>query len=70
MVREMDGDAEISLITYWDSLESIRAFAGEDIEVARLYPEDAIYEINADRHVTHYKVVQHSFFDNGERDTL
>ncbi|GAK49523.1 hypothetical protein U14_00745 [Candidatus Moduliflexus flocculans] len=52
------GDAiEMTLISYWDSVEAIRKFAGDNIEVARLYPDDARYEIVADRHVRHYTVI-------------
>ncbi|MEW5774466.1 MAG: antibiotic biosynthesis monooxygenase [Thermodesulfobacteriota bacterium] len=61
LVRELDGAAEITLVTYWDSLDAIRAYAGEDISVARLYPEDAKYELDPDRRVTHYRVVEQVF---------
>jgi len=52
------GDAlEITLISYWDSAEAIRKFAGDNIEVARLYPDDERYDIVADQHVTHYTII-------------
>lgn len=38
--RSLTGKIELTLITYWDNLQSIKAFAGEDISQARLYPED------------------------------
>nr|WP_086939542.1 antibiotic biosynthesis monooxygenase [Thaumasiovibrio occultus] len=55
--RDVAGEeAEITLITYWQDLECIKAFAGEDIGVAKLYPEDAQYQLKPDRHVNHYHV--------------
>lgn len=33
-----DGETEITAITLWRSLDDIRAFAGEDIAVARVEP--------------------------------
>jgi len=59
--REMDDNAEVTLISYWDKLESIKAFAGEDIEIARLYPEDDKYELDSDTFVSHYEVVENSW---------
>ncbi|KXF81574.1 antibiotic biosynthesis monooxygenase family protein [Enterovibrio coralii] len=56
--RDLDGNAEITLISYWKTLECIKAFAGEDIGIAKLYPEDDKYELDPDRHVSHYKVVE------------
>src|SRR5690554_6862845 len=43
--RSLAAKIELTLITYWDNLESIKAFAGNDISQARLYPEDEVYEI-------------------------
>jgi heme-degrading monooxygenase HmoA len=58
LLRDLDGRAEITLITYWDSRDAIRAYAGEDIDQARLYPEDARFELDPDRRVTHYEVLE------------
>lgn len=60
LTRDLDAVAEIVLLTYWESLAAIRAYAGEDIAVARLYPEDARYELDPDRHVAHYTVAAQS----------
>ena len=46
-------------ITYWDKLESIKAFSGNDISRARLYPEDEVYELEPDLSVQHYEVIEH-----------
>jgi len=56
-LREVDGMVEFTLVTYWESLGCIKAFAGEDIGVAVLYPGDEAYEIVSETVVRHYEVV-------------
>jgi heme-degrading monooxygenase HmoA len=57
MLRRDDGDrAEFVTLSMWDSVDAIKAFAGEDIEAAVLYPEDERYLVGESR-VTHYEVV-------------
>jgi heme-degrading monooxygenase HmoA len=58
MLRRDDGDrTEFITLSMWDSVEAIKAFAGEDIEAAVLYPEDERYLIDGSSSVTHYEVV-------------
>ena len=59
--RSLTNKIELTLITYWDKLESIKAFAGYDISQARLYPEDEVYELEPDLSVQHYEVIEHRF---------
>lgn len=59
--RDIGEDVEIILITYWENIECIKAFAGEDINMAKLYPEDEQYELEPDIHVTHYAVRENSW---------
>ncbi|HBC3497149.1 TPA: antibiotic biosynthesis monooxygenase [Vibrio parahaemolyticus] len=54
--RDLGYDAEITLLTYWEDLDCIKSFAGEDISIAKLYPEDEKYKLNPDLHVSHYEV--------------
>lgn len=49
-----DGLTEIVTVSRWDSLESIRAFAGDDIEIAVFYPEDDAFLVERDARVTHF----------------
>lgn len=44
------------LVSYWDSKDAIRAFAGDDIERARYYPEDEEFLLELEPNVTHYEV--------------
>lgn len=56
MLRREDGErTEFVTVSLWESEEAIRAFAGEDIEAAVLYPEDRRYLIG-DSTVTHHRV--------------
>src|SRR6185369_2328405 len=55
--RIKDDRAEFLLVTLWESTESIRRFAGEEIDRAVFYPEDDRYLVDRDLHVTHYEVV-------------
>ena len=59
--RSLAAKIELTLITYWDNLESIKAFAGNDISQARLYPEDEAYQLEPDLSVQHYEVIEHQF---------
>lgn len=44
-------------MTSWHSLEVIKAFAGDDIEVAKYYPEDEGFLLEFEPGVVHYEVV-------------
>ncbi|MCU4413425.1 hypothetical protein KTH71_05115 [Acinetobacter sp. WU_MDCI_Axc73] len=50
--------AHFFLATYWIDLNSIKAFAGEDYQVAITYPDDEQYELISDPYVFHH-VVHH-----------
>ncbi len=56
--REIEGKYEVVLITFWETMESVKGFAGEDFEKAVLYPEDYRYGITSDLIVKHYTVVE------------
>lgn len=58
VLRRMEGDtAHFLLLTLWDSLDAIRAFAGPDVERAKYYPEDEAFLIELEPTVTHYDVL-------------
>ena len=44
-------------LTFWESVSAIRAFAGEDISVAKYYPEDREFLLEFEPGVVHYEVV-------------
>jgi hypothetical protein len=41
LLRRIDGKrGEFIVLSLWDSLDAIKAFAGDDVEKAVFYPED------------------------------
>ncbi len=58
VLRRIEGGlAHFRMISLWESSEHIRAFAGEDIQRARYYPEDADFLLDLAPTVTHYSVL-------------
>jgi len=52
-----DGDrTEIVTLSFWDSLDAVRAFAGEDVERAVFYPEDDRFLVEREETVRHYRL--------------
>ena len=54
--RDEDDRTEFVTLSHWESVDAIRAFAGDDIEAAVLYPEDERYLIGGESTVTHYEI--------------
>lgn len=54
--RRVDQGEEFLMLTLWESLEAIRAFAGEDYEAAVFYPRDDDFLISRETCATHYEV--------------
>jgi heme-degrading monooxygenase HmoA len=57
--RDHEGTTEFIALSLWESMEAIRAFAGEDVEAAVLYPEDERYLIGGESRTAHYDVADH-----------
>ncbi|MEP7164550.1 MAG: antibiotic biosynthesis monooxygenase [Ferruginibacter sp.] len=51
-----EGEAHFKLITYWENLDTIKNFAGQDFEKAKYYPEDKNFLLEFEAHVEHYEV--------------
>ncbi len=57
IMRRGEGEAvEFVVISYWESREAIKAYAGEDIEKPRHLPKDREYLIELPTRVLHYDV--------------
>jgi heme-degrading monooxygenase HmoA len=54
--RAVSGAVEIVVITYWQSLDAIRGFAGADLEGAVVADEAAALLVQFDRRVKHYQL--------------
>lgn len=58
VLRWVVGDvAHFELTTFWESVEAIQRFAGEQYEQARYYPEDDDYLLEREPVVTHFEVL-------------
>ena len=55
--RDLPQGVEFLVVTIWESLDSIRAFAGNDVESAVVPPEARDMMIEYDRKARHYEVV-------------
>ena len=54
--RNVGARAEFVMFTLWDSMEAVKAFAGEDYETAIFYPEDDRFLVDRDLTARHYEV--------------
>ena len=58
VLRRLEGDrAHFLTLTFWDSLQAIQGFAGEDVEKAKYYPEDKDFLLEFEPKVMHYDVI-------------
>jgi heme-degrading monooxygenase HmoA len=48
---------EFLVVSFWDSLDAVKRFAGDVPEKARFYPEDDGYLVRRDLTVDHFEVV-------------
>jgi heme-degrading monooxygenase HmoA len=55
--RERDGLVEVTTVSFWESMDAVRAFAGDDPERAKFYPGDDDLLAEKDDHADHYEVV-------------
>ncbi len=55
--RHEDDAAHFITMTTWESLDAIRAFAGDDVEIAKYYPEDSGFLLEFEPRVVHYEIV-------------
>jgi heme-degrading monooxygenase HmoA len=61
ILERTEGDiTHFVTLTFWKDLESIKGFAGEDVEIAKYYPEDQGFLLEFEPEVMHYEVVGHS----------
>jgi heme-degrading monooxygenase HmoA len=55
--RTVESGAEFLFLSLWDSMEAVRAFAGDEPEKGVFFPEDDRFLIEFDRHVKHFEVL-------------
>jgi heme-degrading monooxygenase HmoA len=60
VLRRNQGEhCEIMLISLWDSMDAVRAFAGENPDRSVYYPEDEQYLLQMEPLVRHYDIAEH-----------
>ena len=53
--RDVGERTEFVTFTLWESLDAVKAFAGEDYESAVYYPEDDRFLVERDERCAHYE---------------
>jgi heme-degrading monooxygenase HmoA len=56
--RIVEDRAEFVFISFWDAMDDIRAFAGDDVHRARYYPEDERMLLAMPPGIDHFDVVE------------
>ena len=54
--RDLEATTEFVTLTFWDDLDAVRRFAGDDVTVAVFYPEDDRFLVARDLVAHHYEV--------------
>jgi heme-degrading monooxygenase HmoA len=58
ILRRNDGDrTEFVTLTFWDSMDAVRGFAGEEAERAVFYPDDDRFLVERETTATHYELI-------------
>jgi heme-degrading monooxygenase HmoA len=55
--RIEEGKSHFLFITLWESIETIKRFAGDNINQAVYYPDDKIFLPELEPYVVHYEVL-------------
>lgn len=54
--RDVGDLVEVTTVSLWESMDAVRAFAGDDPSVARFYPGDDDLLVEKDLHADHHEV--------------
>ncbi len=56
------------ILTFWESVDAIKKFAGEDYERARYYSEDQNFLLEFEENVIHYEVMSSTLNISSQKD--
>jgi heme-degrading monooxygenase HmoA len=57
ILRRLEGNvAHFVMLSFWDSKEAIKAYAGDDIDVPRYHPNDRNYLLELENSIEHHDV--------------
>ena len=58
-LHRREGDlVHVEMFTFWDDLEAIRRFAGDDLTKAKYYDFDPDFLLELEPEVTHFEVIE------------
>jgi hypothetical protein len=61
ILERTEGDiTHFITLSFWENMEVIKGFAGDQVEIAKYYPEDKDFLLEFEPTVVHYEVVGHS----------
>ena len=58
MRRTENGRTEFLVISFWESIEAVKRFAGKDYQKAVILPRDREYLLEVEPNVLHYEVIR------------
>src|SRR4051812_24040448 len=59
LLRRVDsGRAEFLTLTFWDDMDAVRRFAGDEPERAVYYPEDERFLVDREDTVSHFDLIE------------
>lgn len=60
LLQRVEGDhCEIVALSFWESMDAVRGFAGDDPKRAVFYPEDDRFLVERDEQVTHHELFEY-----------
>ena len=62
--KDEETKSHFLLVTIWDSLESVKKFAGAEPEIAKYYPEDDQFLLEKEKYSSMYDVFYQKEFGN------
>jgi hypothetical protein len=58
-LHRVEGDlVHFDMLTFWDDIDAIKRFAGNDFQLAKYYDFDRSFLIELERHVRHYTMYE------------
>ncbi len=54
--KDEEDKTHFLLMTIWDNVASVKKFAGDDVELAKYYPEDDDFLLSKEKYTTMYDV--------------
>jgi heme-degrading monooxygenase HmoA len=57
--RDVEDRCEFLILSLWESIDAVKAFAGDDYETAVFYAEDDRFLIERDEKSSHWQVASH-----------